>query len=58
MQNETARPAQDSAVMALNARSFAIEEIVFIPAPLLARKRALKTASLEQKPLCEISGDR
>jgi hypothetical protein len=35
MQNETAKPRMDSAVMVLKVRSLAIEEIVFMSAPFI-----------------------
>jgi hypothetical protein len=58
MPNETAKPKKDNVVMVLNVLSLAIEEIVFMLAPFLALGRALREASLEQKTLCGLSGDR
>lgn len=59
MQNDTIRPKQDIVVMALNARSATIEEIVFMIRPifLLAREGS-RGASLDQKTLRPIAGHR
>jgi len=60
MQNDTARPKHDIVVMALNARSATIEEIVFMIRPniFIGPRGALEGASLEQKTLRLIAGHR
>lgn len=58
MQNDRARPTQESKVIALNEWFAANEEIVFMVPPVIWPQRALWGHLLEQKTLCPIARHR